>query len=373
MQANPNATPAKANSAGLPGHPREVLLLKGHSAGIGDLLRSSAAWRVLHNAWPDARLHLWFLTKDPGAPAESLIARHHLLASFHVSDKRTGGLAGWRRLLREAGDIAGRVRPDLVLDFEPNGLRTSLLTWRLGRRSRARTAGIAQVPGRRAFYHLAAPSTQAYARAHGLPTLLEYCERDFVVLAALGLERQGTAIELTEMPEGRAFRAAALHELGGLAPGRPWLGVNVGCGTPDAAPKRPDLALLAALVGELHRQHGFAVLLTGAPNEQDINRAFRSQLAPAIPVLDCAGRTSLRELTGAIAVCRLFISSDSGPYHMAVALRVPTLALFNFPNPEHYHHHPWVACEVAPEARALPAALAAAQRLLALTPPPVPS
>jgi ADP-heptose:LPS heptosyltransferase len=372
MQPNPNAKRTKVNSATLAGQPREILLLKGHSAGIGDLLRSSAAWRVLRTALPEARLHLWFLTRDPGAPAEAFIARHHLLASFQVSDKRTGGLAGWRRLLRDAREIADRVRPQLVIDFEPNGFRTALLAWRLGRHAHARTAGIAQVPLRRACYHQAAPSSQAYARARGLPTPLEYCERDFVVLAGLGLERQGTAIELREMPEGRAFRTAVLPELGAAAH-RPWLGVNVGCGTPDAVPKRPDLGLLAALVGELHRRHGFAVLLTGAPDEREINRTFRSRLAPDIPVLDCAGRTSLLELTGAIAACRLFVSSDSGPYHMAIALRVPTLALFNFPNPQHYHHQPWIECQVAPDAQALPETLAAAERLLKVTPPPVPA
>ena len=372
MQPNPNAKPTKVNSAALAGQPREILLLKGHSAGIGDLLRSSAAWRALRTALPEARLHLWFLTRDPGAPAEALIARHHLLASFQVSDKRTGGLAGWRGLLRDAREIADRVRPDLVIDFEPNGFRTSLLAWSLGRRARARTAGIAQVPLRRAFYHLSAPSSQAFARARGLPTPLEYCERDFVVLAGLGVERQGTAIELRELPEGRAFRARVLPELDGGAT-RPWLGVNLGCGTPDAVPKRPDLELLAALVGELHRRHGLAVLLTGAPNEQEINRALRQRLAPSLPVLDCAGRTSLLELTGAIAACRLFVSSDSGPYHMAVALRVPTLAIFNFPNPQHYHHHPWIDCRVAPGAPSLPELLAAAQRLLEVTPSPLPA
>jgi ADP-heptose:LPS heptosyltransferase len=79
------------------------------------------------------------------------------------------------------------------------------------------------------------------------------------------------------------------------------------------------------------------------------------------------------DLAGAIAACQLFVSSDSGPYHMAVALRVPTLAIFKFPNPHHYHRHAWVECLVAPDAKSLPVALEAAERLLKITPTPLPA
>jgi ADP-heptose:LPS heptosyltransferase len=351
--------------------PRSLLLLKGHSAGIGDLLRSSAAWRALRNRYPDARLHLWFLTQDPGAPSEQLIARHHLLAGFHVSDKRTRS-TGWKRLLSEAHQVVRQARPDLILDFEPNGLRTSLLAWYLGHRAGAGTVGIAQAPLRGWFYSRVAPSSRAYARRHGLTWPLEYAERDFVALAALGLERSGIPIELRETEEGRAFRQRLCAELG-ADNGIELLGLNIGCGTPDALVKRPSLDLLLNLVGELQRRYGFALVLTGAPFERDINRQFLSRFQPSGPVVDLAGRTNMLELAGAIAACRLFVSSDSGPYHMAVALRVPTIALFKSPNPQHYHHHDWVECRVVPGDECPPALLQAADRLLHTTPQPVPA
>jgi hypothetical protein len=31
---------------------------------------------------------------------------------------------------------------------------------------------------------------------------------------------------------------------------------------------------------------------------------------------------------------------------MAVALRIPTLAVFNYNNREHFHDHPWVKCVI---------------------------
>jgi ADP-heptose:LPS heptosyltransferase len=351
--------------------PRSILMLKGHSAGVGDLLRSSAAWRALRDRFPEAQLHLWFLTREPGYPSEQLISQHHLLASFHVSDKRTRGIRGWPRLWNEANRIGHQTHPDLVVDFEPAGIRTSLLARWLAWRGHAVAVGIAQEPLRRWFYDRAATSSRAYARGHGMSLPLEYAERDFVALAALGIERNGTPIELCETEAGRAFRQRLRAELGGPG-GPPLLGLNIGCATPGAAPKRPDLDLLANLVRELQRRHQFGLVLTGAAFEQDINRDFLSRLGPSGPVVDLAGRTSLLELTGAIAACRLFISSDSGPYHMAVGLRVPTLALFRWPSPQHYHHYAWVESQVARGVEALPTLLEAAERLMRVQPPSLP-
>lgn len=352
--------PLHADSAAI--QPRSILLIKAHSAGVGDLLRSSAAWRALRNRFPYAELHLWFLTRDPGAASEQLIARHHLLASFQVSDKRTQGIAGWKRLLREASAVASRTRPDLIVDFEPNGFRTSLLARILGRQTGAKSIGIAEVPFRAWCYNLAAPSAGTYARSHGMAVPLEYAERDFVALAALGIARGGTPIELQETEEGRGFRARLLEQPG-IKGAQRLVGLNIGCGTAGAEGKRPPLDLLAQLVTELQRRHAFALVLTGAPFEQEINRHFLARFRGACPVLDLSGHTSILELAGAIKACSLFISSDSGPYHMAVALRVPTLALFRSTSSEHYHSHGWVQCLVARDIQSLPAVLKAAEGL----------
>src|SRR5205814_1208692 len=127
------------------------------------------------------------------------------------------------------------------------------------------------------------------------------------------------------------------------------LGLNIGCGTPDAICKRPSLGLLSALTDQVQRRHRFDLLLTGAPFESEVNREFikMHERRNDFRIVDLAGKTNLFELAGAIRACEFFISSDSGPYHMAVALQIPTLAIFRFPSPAHYHDHPWVRCVVA--------------------------
>jgi len=44
--------------------------------------------------------------------------------------------------------------------------------------------------------------------------------------------------------------------------------------------------------------------------------------------LNLAGKTSISQLASLISRCRLFITTDSGPMHMASALGVPVIAIF---------------------------------------------
>jgi len=57
------------------------------------------------------------------------------------------------------------------------------------------------------------------------------------------------------------------------------------------------------------------------------------QQSSAFPMLDLAGKTSLREAIVLISRCGLFISNDSGLMHVAGALGVPTVAIFGSTNP----------------------------------------
>ena len=324
--------------------PRRILMIKGFSAGIGDLLRSSAAWRALRNKFPQAELHLLFFTKDPGYISETIIERHHLLNGFYVLDKRTRGPGGWAHFLQGIARVVESVKPDLVIDFEPHGLRTSIVCLWVRLKYGLRTVGINQVPLRGAFYTLAAQSTKRFARERGLGLRPDYTYRDFVVLTPLGIERNGIPIEMEELPEGRQYREGLRQRLG-IPEDAAILGVNIGCGTPGALCRRPDLNLLSLVVGGLQERYGFTALLTGAPFEKPTNDEFVTLHKKRFlhPVHDLSG-VSILELTGLIKACNLFVTSDSGPYHIAVGLKVPTICVFNFDYPEAYHFDPWVRC-----------------------------
>jgi ADP-heptose:LPS heptosyltransferase len=57
------------------------------------------------------------------------------------------------------------------------------------------------------------------------------------------------------------------------------------------------------------------------------------------------------ELCALIKTCDLFVSTDSGPYHMAVALRVPTFCWFVVDEPSSVHDEDWSDASINPSAQ----------------------
>jgi ADP-heptose:LPS heptosyltransferase len=338
---------------------QRILMVKSHSMGVGDVLRSSAAWRVLKDKWPQAELHLLFLSKHAGYPTEDFIRQHHLLESATFLTIREGTPAdpNAKRVplnvtKQQVIALSQQLQPDLVIDFEASGIRSSLVTRWAAKAVGAKSVGIAQFFGRGLFYDFSSPNVKDYARAQCLQLPMDYTERDFVALAALGLHRNKTPIDLHVTPDGIAYRAQ-LEPF--ISSGRRVIGLNIGCGTSDAIPKRPPIAQVAQALHLIASSQPSLILLSGACFEKAINQefidAFKAIHGEVTPVIDCAGQSSLSGLTGLIDLCDLFISSDSGPYHMAVAMQKPTLAWFMLDEPTSYHYDAWCKCLIRPDAQ----------------------
>jgi len=128
--------------------------------------------------------------------------------------------------------------------------------------------------------------------------------------------------------------------------------LNIGCATQGAAHKRMALALLASHIKALQQQTPIDLVLTGAADESAINEDFIAALKTlnAVPqvCVNLAGRTNIQTLPALIDACDVFVSTDSGPYHMAVALRKPTLCWLTYPELTSFHRHAWVRCLVNP-------------------------
>jgi heptosyltransferase-2 len=76
------------------------------------------------------------------------------------------------------------------------------------------------------------------------------------------------------------------------------------------------------LIGALNAD----VLIFGSPAERSLAEEIAAAMkhTPAI----AAGKTSLRQLLALMARCRLMVTNDSGPMHLAAALGVPVVAIF---------------------------------------------
>jgi ADP-heptose:LPS heptosyltransferase len=328
---------------------KNILLIKSHSMGVGDLLRSSAAWRALKDKWPMAKLHLLFLSKHPGYAAEELIRNHHLLSSATFVTLRHGSpdIKGMKKISysiikNQVFDLAANLKPELIIDFEASGLRTSFLTRIAAKACTAKTVGIAQFPGRGLFYNFSSPSTDFFAKNRGITLPIEYTNRDFVVLSALSIEREDRPIELKVSQSGILYAEKLIRT---LPSNKPIFGLNIGCGTPDAINRRPKIEDLVKCIGNSVKEIPHTLLLSGAEFEREINKEFISAYAnkwgDTSHIFNLAGETSMNSLSGLIDICKIFISADSGPYHMSVALKKPTLVWFNYEETAAFHEHLW--------------------------------
>lgn len=79
------------------------------------------------------------------------------------------------------------------------------------------------------------------------------------------------------------------------------------------------------LAQKLSRELNFKIIVVGRPE----NPAKGFAMFPGINnVVDLTGKTTLRQLAGVLKKCRLLISCDSGPAHLASAVGRPVVSIF---------------------------------------------
>ncbi|MBN2355607.1 glycosyltransferase family 9 protein [candidate division KSB1 bacterium] len=92
------------------------------------------------------------------------------------------------------------------------------------------------------------------------------------------------------------------------------------------ANKRWPLEYYAELGKKMQLHDNTCLVLIGDNRDRNITEQIAEQL-PQQP-LNLAGELSLMETAAAIHCLNLFVTNDTGPMHMASALKIPTLAIF---------------------------------------------
>lgn len=196
-------------------------------------------------------------------------------------------------------------------------------------------------------------------RPVGLTLAAEYpCEQHEILrnlgLAALLDERRGGAgpcpIEdaTLEFPLYGEDYAEAARLLALLPTGRrPWIGMHVGARPPA---RRWPLEHFAALADALVRTFNAEVLLTGSADEKTMVHGVLERMETR--AINLAGKTSLGGLAALMRKLDLFISNDTGPAHLAVAVDCPSVTIFGPADPQRWapldrERHPIVRREVA--------------------------
>ena len=107
---------------------------------------------------------------------------------------------------------------------------------------------------------------------------------------------------------------------------KPTLGINPGASYGSAKRWYPEKFAEVALALSTR----YDIVLFGGPNEVDIANEIEEALRKAnvSNYNNLAGKTDIKTLCQKIGGLDLFITGDSGPMHVAAALKVPTVAIF---------------------------------------------
>jgi lipopolysaccharide heptosyltransferase II len=298
---------------------RRILVIK--FLGLGSVLLATPLLRRLREQWPDARIT--FLTFAPNA---ELVRRLECVDDVLLVP-RTGALALLGSVPRLLLQLR-RARYDVALDLEFYSRLSNLVSWASGARRRVGFFVRARWRGSLLTDPVYFNPTLPYGRAV------------LALLKPLGLDGAdaGTLLAPQVSRAEAAEARARLLELGVSAAGAVVV-VNVNASDLCEERRWPGeryARLVERFGAEIASVDQFVFI--GAPAERAAVARVLGELSPAAAArcLDVSGRTSFVELIVLLQGSVLLVTNDSGPLHLAAALRVPTVSLYGPETPALY-------------------------------------
>lgn len=160
----------------------------------------------------------------------------------------------------------------------------------------------------------------------------------FAALAEpLGVQVSDFTLVAPLITEEELKSASSLLEAAGLHAGKMLVAVNVNA-SELAVERRWPPECFQQLISSMLEEGECHFVFIGSSNDveytTDVVKGIASEQHDRI--INLAGQTGVGELLGLLSRCRLLISNDSGPLHLAVSLGVPTVSFFGPETPALY-------------------------------------
>jgi lipopolysaccharide heptosyltransferase II len=307
----------------------EKVLVRGVN-WLGDAVMTTPALLRLRGQFPKA--HIALLTPEKLRD----LWLHHPAVNETISFARGEGVFSVSRKLR-----AGNFDLALVL---PNSPRSALEVWlagipkRVGYASSWRRWFLTQPISRRPA---AVPTrkrsvTEIKRLINSLATDTHHASRITLdisahhihqylhLVAALGANPEQLPPHLFIAPE----EVEAVREKFGLTEiAQPTFGLNPGAEYGPA--KRWPRERFVAAAREIQRRKNCVWIILGSQSDAPLAREIQSAIGNRQSAIrNLAGKTSLRELMALLKLCRVLLTNDSGPMHVAAALGTPVVVPF---------------------------------------------
>lgn len=273
---------------------------------VGDLLLVTPVLRTLRTNYPNAHIALL-----ADAKLADLVKYNRNLSELIIIDKKGYHNQLWRYLQFVAG--IRRRRFDLVINLHANERATFIAAFSGARR----VVGYATW-GLGAFFDVVIENRKRVK--HQVHAHFD------VLKEGLGLQHiddRGLEMWLDEAAEATAAR---LWQEAFPKPGLPVVGLNIGASWPT---KRWPKESFASLADRLLAK-GYGIAYFGGPMDvavvNDALHLMQSGDRSRVGVF--TGRVSLLELASLLKKCRVLVTNDSGPMHVAVAMDVPLVSMF---------------------------------------------
>jgi lipopolysaccharide heptosyltransferase II len=282
---------------------------------LGDVLVTSPALRAIKESLPQAELTLL------ASPIGAAIGRLNPFVD-RVIAYQAPWMDPWQRLPQDLERERRAIAAVRARRFDAAVIFTS---FRQSPLPAAYLCYLAGVPLRLGATNDGAGSLLTTRHKH-VERLIHEAERGLELVATVGLGASADDLQLRVPAPARRRIAPLLRGLRRHA--GPLVVIHPGCTMPARTYPWEQFADAADLLVEAL---GATVVLTGAPDEVPLVEQIRGRMRR--PAHSAAGSLALPELCALVEAADLVVTNNTGPMHIAAALKTPVVALFALTNP----------------------------------------
>ena len=157
-------------------------------------------------------------------------------------------------------------------------------------------------------------------------------EHQFRTLKLLGIQKNDETLELWPSKEDMEWADSFLKE-NWMDSRRVLVGINIGVSSRWQS-KRWEARYIAQLCDELAKRYNIRTLLTGLHEDMETAKEI-AETSNSKPIIS-TGKTDILQLASLVKRCRVYITTDSAPLHIAAGMGVPFVALFGPTDPKRH-------------------------------------